>query len=154
MPTIRSRAWVPTSIEETFAFFDDPRNLTRLTPPPGRIELVRMEPSPPQEGTELEFSYGIGPWRRRWIVRLTKRAENERIVDETLSGPVRHFHHEHNFVPARRGTWVEDRIDYHVGPCGVAGRIVDTGLGLVLRALFVYRHAAQRRQLAGRRKLR
>ena len=150
MPTVHARGWVLAPIEETFAFFDDPRNLGRLTPPPGRIELVRVEPSPPQAGSELEFRYGIGPWRRTWIVRLTEHLENERIVDETLSGPMRRFHHEHRFTAGRVGTWVEDRIDYHVGPDGMVGALVDAAAGLVVRALFVYRHAAQRRLLEGR----
>jgi ligand-binding SRPBCC domain-containing protein len=75
------------------------------------------------------------------------RVVNERFVDETISGPMARFHHSHAFTPARRGTWIEDRIDFHVGPDGVAGSILDAVAGVVMRLTFVWRHAMQRRIL-------
>jgi ligand-binding SRPBCC domain-containing protein len=69
-------------------------------------------------------------------------------VDETLSGPMRRFHHSHTFRPAARGgTWIEDRIEYHVGPDGLLGVVVDAIAGVVMRLTFVWRHAMQRRLL-------
>ena len=116
MPTIRSRSWVAAPIDEVFAFFDDPGNLAGLMPPPVRIRLVRVEPAPPRAGSVIEFRYGLGPLQRSWVVRLVDRVPGERIVDETLAGPVAGFHHSHVFIPARSGgTWIFDRIDYHVG---------------------------------------
>ena len=147
MPIIRSRGWVPAPIEEVFAFFDDPANLPRLMPPLVPIRLERIEPAPPRPGSVFEFRYGIGPFRRAWIVRLTERVVNERFVDETLSGPMRRFHHSHTFTPGRRGTWIEDRIDFHVGPDGPLGTIIDRLAGWVMRLTFVWRHAMQRRIL-------
>jgi ligand-binding SRPBCC domain-containing protein len=147
MPIIRTRAWVPAPVEEVFAFFDDPANLPRLMPPPVSIRLVRVEPAPPRPGSIFEFRYGIGPLQRSWMVRLVDRAVNERFVDETISGPMRRFHHSHVFVPGRRGTWIEDRIDYHVGPDGAIGSAVDWMAGWVMRLTFVWRHAMQRRIL-------
>lgn len=145
---VSSRGWVAAPIERVFAFYDDPANLARLTPPPMRIDLVRTEPSPPRAGSEFEFSYGIGPFRGRWIVCLVDRVENERFEDVTLSGPIAEFHHTHTFRAARRGgTWVEDEIDYHIGPNGPVGVAVDFIAGLAMRAAFIYRHAAQRRLL-------
>jgi ligand-binding SRPBCC domain-containing protein len=149
MPIIRTRAWVAAPVEEVFAFFDDPANLPRLMPPPVSIHLVRVEPAPPRPGSVFEFSYGLGPIRRSWTVRLIDRVENERFVDETISGPMRRFHHSHTFVPGRRGTWIEDRIDYRVGPDGPIGAAIDWLAGWVMRATFVWRHARQRRVLRG-----
>jgi ligand-binding SRPBCC domain-containing protein len=147
MPRIRSRSWVAAPIEEVFAFFDDPANLRRLMPPPVAIRLVRVEPSPPRAGSVFELRYGLGPFQRSWRIRLVDRVVNERIVDETISGPMRRFHHSHTFTPARRGTWIVDRIDYHVGPDGLAGTVVDAIAGIVMRGTFVWRHAVQRRIL-------
>lgn len=147
MPIIRSRAWVPAPIEEVFAFFDDPANLPRLMPPPVRIRLERVEPAPPRPGSIFAFRYGLGPFQRTWTVRLVDRVVNERFVDETITGPMRRFHHSHTFTPARRGTWIEDRIDFHVGPDGRIGAAVDALAGIVMRATFVWRHARQRRIL-------
>jgi ligand-binding SRPBCC domain-containing protein len=148
VPIIRARGWVAVPVEEAFRFFDDPANLARLMPPPVRIRAVRVEPTPPQAGTEIDFRYGIGPFQRTWSVRYVEHVAGERIVDETLSGPMRRFHHSHTFRAGRRGgTWIEDRIDYHVGPDGPIGFVADTVAGVVMRATFVWRHAMQRRIL-------
>ena len=149
MPVLRSRAWVAAPIDEVFAFFDDPATLSRLMPPPVAIRLESIEPAPPRPGSLFVFRYGLGPFQRHWTVRLVDRVPGERFVDETISGPVARFHHSHSFTPARRGTWIEDRIDFHVGPNGPLGVAVDTVAGLVMRATFVWRHMRQRQLLRG-----
>lgn len=149
MPIVRSRSWVPAPIDEVFAFFDDPSNLGRLMPPPVAIRLERIEPAPPQPGSILEFRYGLGPFQRSWIVRLVDRVPNERFVDETISGPVARFNHQHSFAPGKRGTWIEDRIDFHVGPDGPAGAVIDAVAGVVMRLTFVWRGMRQRQLLRG-----
>lgn len=149
MPTIRSRSWVGAPVDEVFAFFDDPANLSRLMPPPVRIRLARMEPAPPQPGSIFEFRYGLGPFERSWVVRLVERVEADRIVDETLSGPMSRFHHSHTFTPAHHGTWIDDRVDFHVGPDGPVGAVVDLVAGVVMRLTFVWRSVRQRQILHG-----
>jgi ligand-binding SRPBCC domain-containing protein len=145
MPTIRARGWVNAPIERVFAFFDDPANLGRLTPPPAVVRLVGVNPSPPRAGSVLEFRYGIGPWTPLvWRVRLEERIEPSRFADSTLAGPMARFDHVHAFTPARRGTWVSDEITFHVGPGGAVGVLVDALAGLAMRAIFVYRHALTR----------
>jgi ligand-binding SRPBCC domain-containing protein len=140
---------VAASPATAFTFFDDPANLARIMPPGSGIRVVRVEPLPPAAGTEIEFSYGIGPLRRRWLVRYVEYVRGQRIMDETLAGPMRRFHHSHTFSPASGGgTWVEDRVDYHVGPDGLIGRALDVVAGLALRALFTWRRARQRRLLS------
>jgi ligand-binding SRPBCC domain-containing protein len=149
MPIIRSRSWVAAPIDEVFAFFDDPANLGRLMPPPVRIRLARIEPAPPGPGSVFEFRYGLGPVQRSWIVRLVDRVDKERFVDETISGPMRRFNHSHTFSSGRRGTWIDDRIDYHVGPDGLLGDLLDAVAGIVMRLTFVWRAARQRQILRG-----
>jgi ligand-binding SRPBCC domain-containing protein len=150
MPIIHSRSWVAAPIDEAFAFFDDPANLGRLMPPPVSIRLARIEPAPPRAGSVFEFRYGLGPVQRTWTVRLLDRVVNERFVDETISGPMARFHHSHTFTRTRGGgTWIEDRVDFHVGPDGVLGAAVDRVAGIVMRLTFVWRHARERQILRG-----
>ncbi len=150
MPIIHSRGWVAAPIDAVFAFFDDPANLGQLMPPPVRIRVVRIEPAPPRPGSVFEFAYGLGPIRRSWTIRLVDRVVNERIVDETISGPMTRFHHSHTFSVARRGgTWIDDRVDFHVGPGGPMGTVLDAAAGVVMRLTFVWRQAMQRRILRG-----
>ena len=148
MPSIRSRSHVDAPIEEVFGFFDDPTNLARLMPPPVTIRPIRVAPLPPQAGTVIEFRYGIGPFQRSWVVRLLEHQAPVRIVDETVSGPMKRFHHSHTFRAARDGgTWIEDEVNFHLGPGGGAGLIVDFLVGRAMRATFVWRRARQRRLL-------
>ena len=70
-------------------------------------------------------------------------------MDETISGPMARFNHSHTFSPARRGTWIEDRIDFRVGPDGPVGALLDAAAGVVMRLTFVWRHARQRQILRG-----
>jgi ligand-binding SRPBCC domain-containing protein len=150
MPVIHSRGWVPAPIDEVFTFFDDPANLSRLMPPPVAIRLVSIEPAPPRPGSVFTFRYGLGPFERTWTVRLVDRVPGARFADETISGPLARFIHSHSFTPSRGGgTWIEDRIDFHVGPGGVIGTVVDAVAGIVMRLTFVWRHAMQRRILRG-----
>ena len=150
MPVIRSRGWVPAPVDTVFTFFDDPANLSRLMPPPVAIRLVSIEPAPPRPGSVFTFRYGLGPFGRLWTVRLVDRVPGERFADETISGPLARFIHSHTFTPSRGGgTWIEDRIDFHVGPDGTMGTIVDFVAGIVMRLTFVWRHAMQRKILRG-----
>lgn len=147
MSIVRSRAWVAAPIQEVFAFFDDPSNLARLMPPPLAIRLVGMDPTPPQAGSTFEFRYGLGPFQRRWTVRLVAREAPYRFVDETIFGPMARFHHSHTFTRGRRGTWISDEIEYRVGPEGRIGAVLDRLAGWVMRATFVWRAARQRQLL-------
>lgn len=149
MPNLRIRSWVSAPVDEVFAFYDDPVNLGRLMPPPVRFQLVRVDPTPPQPGSIFEFRYGLGPIQRTWTVHLIDRVENERFVDETLSGPMARFQHSHTFTAGRRGTWIEDRVDFHVGPNGPAGVALDFLAGLAMRLIFVWRGMRQRQLLGG-----
>jgi len=148
MNTVRSRSWVAAPIEEVFAFFDDPRNLGRLTPPPVAIRLVSIDPEPPRAGSVLAFRYGLGPFQRSWTVRLLAREAPYRFVDETISGPLARFHHSHTFSSGRHGTWISDEIEYRVGPGGAIGAVLDWLAGWVMRATFVWRAARQRQLLS------
>lgn len=147
MAVLRSRSWVSAPIDEVFAFFDDPANLARLMPPPVQIRLLEIDPAPPQPGSIFTFGYGLGPFQRRWTVRLLEREAGRRFRDETLDGPLARFDHTHSFAPARRGTWIVDEIDYHLGPGGTMGELLDMLAGWAMRATFVWRAFRQRQLL-------
>jgi len=149
MARARARSWVSAPVDEVFAFFDDPRNLGRLMPPPVSIRLLSIEPDPPRPGSLLTFSYGLGRARREWIVRLVEREAGRRFRDETVSGPLARFDHTHGFRAGRRGTWITDEIEFQVGPGGPLGGALDAVVGMVMRATFVWRAVRQRQLLRG-----
>jgi ligand-binding SRPBCC domain-containing protein len=120
---LESRVWVEASRSRVFAFFDDPANLTRLSPPSLRFELLTPGPIVMGAGTVLDY-------RVRWLgLTLSGRAfirEHDppvRFVDVQLRGPYRRWEHRHLFLEDSGGTWVEDRVTYGLplGPLGSLG---------------------------------
>jgi hypothetical protein len=52
-------------------------------------------------------------------------------------------------LPADRGTWIDDRVDFHVGPDGPLGVLVDLVASFGMRLTFVWRGVRQRQLLRG-----
>jgi ligand-binding SRPBCC domain-containing protein len=103
---------VPTTLEETFAFFSDAANLERLTPPWLNFRIMTPSPIAMHEGAEICYRivlYGIPiPWTSRidvWEPRV-------RFVDRQVRGPYRWWRHEHRFEATVHGTRVIDNVEY------------------------------------------
>jgi len=126
---------LPISIREAWAFFSDPRNLQRITPPSLGLEISSEVPESMYPGLILNlrvhFLAGI---RINWITEITHVNEPYFFVDEQRYGPYRFWHHKHYFRETRSGTEIGDLVHYslHLGP-----------LGRMVNALFV------RKQLEG-----
>jgi ligand-binding SRPBCC domain-containing protein len=82
-------------------------------------------------GSEITTSFRMIPglpFRLRWIARIVEFEWNHHFADVQAKGPLRHFHHRHEFASEVRegkdGTVVRDVIDYDPG-FGPLGRIAD-----------------------------
>ena len=115
MPVIHHRSWVAARPEVAFAFFDEPRNLARLTPFPGRVVVDRVEPDPPRAGSEFTFRYGIGPWLvGSWTVRLVEHGGRVFLAGERDATRVDVLLRERQGAALRASTprhRIEDRAD-------------------------------------------
>jgi len=128
-------------LEKVWAFFADPGNLERITPPDlgFRVTGVNGE-GRLQEG--MTISYTLQPLfgvPLGWVSRITHVLKPFRFDDEQVSGPYELWQHTHLFREVPGGVEVTDRIRYLLpfGPLGsmfnellVAGR---------LEAIFRYR---------------
>jgi ligand-binding SRPBCC domain-containing protein len=135
---LESRVWLPKPRAEVFAFFADPANLARLTPPWLGFRLLAP---PPLLGPFAVFDCAIRwlglPWRWRTFVR--EFDPPARFVDVQVRGPYDRWEHRHLFIEERGGTWVEDRVTYRL-PLGLLGRAVHRLLvGRQLAAIWAYR---------------
>ncbi len=135
---------VPAPLDDVFAFFAEPRNLARITPPWLKFQLV--EPRNPVMATGLRLRYRIRPFGvpQTWVSEITEYRPGEYFVDEQRRGPYREWRHAHVFLPQGNATVVMDTVDYAL-PFGVLGRLVHA---LVVRrqleGIFDYRDAAIR----------
>lgn len=118
---LESRVWLAKPRPEVFAFFAEPANLARLTPPWYAFRLLTPE-APLTAGAALDY-------RVRWLgLPLRCRAfirewdPPARFVDVQLLGPFDRWEHRHLFLEAQGGTWVEDRVTYRL-PFGPLGRL-------------------------------
>jgi ligand-binding SRPBCC domain-containing protein len=127
-----------------FAFFADPRNLTLITPPWLRLQLVG--PPNPIMGAGLELTYRVRPMLVpvTWVSEITTYESPHRFVDEQRHGPYASWHHEHSFRAVRGGTEVSDVVRYRL-PFGTLGRIAHACfVRRRLWSIFVYRAAVIR----------
>jgi len=132
------RVWVPRPRVEVFAFFADPANLARITPPTARPRLTIPVP-PLQAGSVFDLRVRWFGLPVRWRVFIREYDPPFRFVDVQVRGPFARWEHRHRFLEEDGGTLVEDRVTYRL-PLGVLGRLAHALLvRRQLRATWAYR---------------
>ena len=140
MPAFRTRQWVPRPVDEVFAFFSEARNLERITPPFLRFSLSDSGAIPMREGTLIDYRLRLHGIPLQWRSLIEAWEPGQRFVDTQVRGPFRRWWHEHRFVAAPGGTWVEDHVQFEL-PFGRLGQLL--GGWLVARdvkRIFAHRH--------------
>ncbi len=122
-----SEQLLPRPLEEVFAFFSDPRNLQRITPPWLDFEVLGLSDSQMQKGLLINYRLRIHRIPVRWQSEITAWDPPRRFVDEQRRGPYRLWIHEHTFEAREDSTLVRDHVQY-----AVLG-------GIVIQRLFVMR---------------
>jgi ligand-binding SRPBCC domain-containing protein len=139
MATVRRTSVVGASRAAVAAFHDDPANLTRITPPNVRVEVLEA-PARTGAGATVRLRIGKGPIMMPWESHIVEHTPGRGFTDVQRRGPFLRFHHRHLFEDAEGGTRITDVIDYDLpfGPLGaLADRIV---VARELRKMLEYRH--------------
>jgi len=132
-----ARLWVGRPRPDVFAFFADPANLARLTPPSYRLRLVR--PVVMATGAVLDYELRWLGAPIRWRAFVREYDPPYRFLDVQLRGPYTRWEHRHRFLDEDGGTVIEDRVVYRL-PLGGLGRMAHAALvGRQLRAAWDYR---------------
>lgn len=138
-PRLLARQFVPLPRAAVFAFFEDPRNLARITPPWLSFRLRR--PAEPRMAVGARFDYTIC-WLGlplRWRTLITEYEPPQAFADSQECGPYALWVHTHRFREAGGGTWVEDEVRFRV-PFGPLGRLARMLLvDRQLRGIFEFR---------------
>ncbi|MGO4886106.1 MAG: SRPBCC family protein [Bryobacteraceae bacterium] len=131
---------VPVSLREAFAFFEDPRNLARITPPWLNLRIVSPQPIVMRKGAEIDYQIRWLGMPLRWKTAIAEYEPPFFFVDVQTAGPYAYWHHRHDFKPTEYGALVSDRVVYSL-PLGPLGRLAHR---LVVRKqlqqIFDYRH--------------
>ncbi|MBK8792794.1 MAG: SRPBCC family protein [Holophaga sp.] len=134
---------VPRPRAEVFAFFSDPANLEKLTPPWLSFRILTPEPLPRGEGALFEYQLRVHGLSLRWRTLIESWQEGERFTDRQVMGPYALWHHTHTFedLPSG-GTRITDRVRYRA-PFGILGRLVtELFLRRDVEGIFDYRKRA------------
>lgn len=135
---------------EVFAFFADPANLERLTPPWLRFEILTPDPLPRGEGALFAYRIRLHGIPVSWRTLIERYEHGVCFVDRQLQGPYALWHHTHGFEDlAGGGTRILDRVRYRVG-WGLFGRLA-TRLWVrrQVAEIFAYRRARLEALFAG-----
>ncbi len=118
--TLRCEMLVKSSLQETFAIFEDPYNLAKITPPSLNFKVTSTDRVEMRKGAEINYTI---QWMRvplHWTTIIREYEPPFFFVDEQAKGPYRLWRHRHTFEPAQSGTKVADHVEYALplGPLG------------------------------------
>lgn len=125
--------------DAVFAFHAEPRNLERLSRPPGKFRLVSA-PEPVQRGDLQRFTLGMGPFSRSWHARIVAFVRGHSLTDVQEVGPFAAWRHSHVVFPDGAGTVLVDHVEFESGH-GLFARLLDRFVLLpMMRRSFRDRH--------------
>jgi hypothetical protein len=120
---IRLEQWVPQSIEKTFSFFKEAKNLEKITPEFLKFKVLKQSTQTIQEGTKISYRFSLHGFPVTWQSQITDWKPSRKFSDIQVRGPYNHWHHTHEFDEKNGGTLVRDQVTYKV-PFGVLGDII------------------------------
>ena len=137
---------VPRPLEETFAFFAEPRNLEAITPPWLRFRIVEA-PERLGRGALLRYRLRLFGVPIRWRTEITAWRPPRTFTDAQLSGPYRLWVHTHRFTPLGGATEIYDHVRFRVPGGPLAPLVVRFAVRGWLDEIFDHREQALRRLL-------
>ena len=145
---LETRVWLGRPRPQVFAFFADPANLARLSPPALRLRLLTPGVTL-AAGAVLDFRIVWLGLPLRWRTYIREFDPPYRFVDVQVRGPWARWEHRHRFLEEGGGTWIEDRVTYRP-PLGPLGHVLHAALvHRQLRRAWAFRHARVAELLAG-----
>ena len=137
---LKSKQFLPISLDEAWAFLADPRNLKTITPQYMGFEICDGADRSMYQGQIIQYIVtpvlGI---KTKWVTEITHVVDKSFFVDEQRFGPYAFWHHKHFLKEVPGGVEMEDIIDYKI-PFGILGQLVHPLLVKPkLNEIFTYR---------------
>jgi len=119
---------LPMSQDDAWAFFSDPKNLAKITPPDMNLVPTSPVPNEMYPGLVVTYKVKIAPLVFvNWVTEMTYVDAPHYFVDEQRFGPYKFWHHLHQFTPCPEGVLAEDVINY-----GLYGGVFSTVINAAL----------------------
>ena len=110
---IKSKQILPITLDNSWNFFSDPRNLPKITPPWLNLKVTSDLPDKMYEG--MIITYKVYPFLgipSNWVTEITQVKEKNFFIDEQRFGPYKFWHHQHHFKQIDEGIEMEDIVTY------------------------------------------
>ncbi len=123
--TLHCELLVQRPLKETFAFFENPANLGKITPPWLSFNIVGKDVTMKQ-GAQFDYVIRWLGLPMKWRSLITRYEPPFLFVDEQLIGPYKTWRHRHSFSETSNGVIVSDHLEYTLplGPLGAVAQMV------------------------------
>jgi ligand-binding SRPBCC domain-containing protein len=136
------KQYIPRPLEEVFAFFAKPENLSLLTPRELGFQIITPSPIEMRRGALIDYTIRLFGLRKRWTTRITSFHPPYQFVDEQLRGPYASWHHTHLFTASGQGTLITDTIEYSLAYGWLGEAAHNLVVQKQLEGIFRYRELA------------
>lgn len=135
------------SVEDLFAWHEEPAAIERLSPPWQNCQLIKkrggIEP-----GGQVILYLSKGPFGKFWKARHTDYQKNKFFEDVQDEGPFASWKHRHCFESDQEGRAIlTDRVKYALPLAKVSHSLAKSFVEKQLIQLFRYRHRMTRRDM-------
>jgi len=139
---------VKRPLKETFAFFENPANLGKITPPWLSFNIVTKDVAM-REGAQFDYVIRWLGLPMKWRSVISRYEPPNEFADEQLIGPYKTWRHRHTFSETANGVIVGDHLEYSLplGPLGAIAQFVM--VKRQLEEVFRFRQSALSKIFAG-----
>ncbi len=118
--TLQKEQIISQPLSTVFSFFDQPENLSLLTPKSMRFIILTPSPIQMKTGAEIDYRIWLMGIPLKWKTLITLYEPPFRFVDEQVKGPYQYWHHLHTFKDLGGRTLMQDEVRYALpyGPLG------------------------------------
>ena len=109
-------------LTKVFDFFSNAHNLTVITPPWLRFEVITPAPIEMGIGTRIDYRLKLRGVPIRWQSEITEWNPPYAFVDVQRRGPYRLWRHTHTFDETEEGVIIGDTVEYAVWGNELIGR--------------------------------
>lgn len=131
---------IPASVEKTWQFFSDPKNLMIITPPFLNL-VITNEVFGEEAYAGQVMTYKVKPLMGigiEWMTEITHVENQKMFVDEQRKGPYKLWHHQHHFRTMHGNTRMIDIVHYRL-PFSFLGETMHPIVKKKLLEIFSYR---------------
>ncbi len=124
MYQFRADQFLPIPIEQAWAFFSAAQNLSKITPPEMKFNVL-TQLKDEEIYNRMLIDYTVRPLfgiPLHWQTEICKVERPTMFTDQQLKGPFKIWHHTHTFKSVSGGTLMSDVVDYEL-PLGLIGKL-------------------------------